>query len=602
MRWFKNLPIRQQLILGFGIVICLLAFVSFMAYLALMEADRSQKLLYDRYFGNVHDLGTLRTHLNGERLDVGTLLELPPSEREPWQQDLQERSLANNEMIQRLLVRLRNDGPAFAKLGELKKIRESFEQTRDTQVIPLLAAGNIEEAKKLFMGVNLARYITMRDIARDLEKNEANDARRLVEETQRQSHRYVVSSIVLGITAVLLTLGLAVFLHRIVMDYIVLRRKAEQGLHIASLYARSLIEASLDPLVTISPEGRITDVNQATEEVTGLARDELIGSDFTAYFTEPEQARRGYRQVLAQGQVRDYPLSIRHVTGRITDVVYNASLFRNEAGEVQGVFAAARDITERKRAEEQLVKYRDHLEELVRLRTTEIETVNKELEAFAYSVSHDLRVPLRAVDGFSRILLEDYQGTLDAEGQRLLNVVRDNAQKMGRLIDDILAFSRMGRKEMRFSEVDLEVLSREAFDELQPQAQERDLRLDVHPLPIARGDPSLLRQVIINLIGNAIKFTRPRSKARIEVGAQADERETVYYVKDNGAGFDMQYADKLFGVFQRLHGGGEFEGTGIGLAIVKRVIERHGGRVWAEGKVGEGATIFFALPITRETT
>jgi light-regulated signal transduction histidine kinase (bacteriophytochrome) len=271
-------------------------------------------------------------------------------------------------------------------------------------------------------------------------------------------------------------------------------------------------------------------------------------------------------------------------------------VYRNEKGNVAGVFAAARDITERKRAEEELRKYHEQLEDLVRERTGQLETANKDLEGFAYSVSHDLRVPLRAIDGFSQQVLKHYADKLDDEGKRFLNVVRDNTKKMSQLIDDILAFSRMGRLGMSMSEINMEELARSVFEELKPDVAGRELSIEIKPLPLCHGDQSMLRQVLVNLLGNAIKFTRPKDTALVEVGGHAESAENIYYVKDNGAGFDMQYADKLFGVFQRLHGVAEFKGTGIGLAIVKRIVTRHGGRVWAEGKVDEGATFYFTLP------
>jgi len=244
-------------------------------------------------------------------------------------------------------------------------------------------------------------------------------------------------------------------------------------------------------------------------------------------------------------------------------------------------------------AHEQLSILNKSLEEKKR----ELEEANKDLEGFAYSVSHDLRTPLRAIDGFSQQVLKRYEGKLDDEGRRLLNVVRDNTVKMSQLIDDILAFSRMGRVGMSTVEVDMDGLAREVFEELKPAAVGRDLAVEIKPLPAARGDHAILRQVWVNLLANAIKFTRHNPAASIQVGSYQEGREHVYFVKDNGAGFDMQYAEKLFGVFQRLHGVEEFEGTGIGLAIVKRIITRHGGRVWAEGAVNKGATFYFALPV-----
>ncbi len=236
------------------------------------------------------------------------------------------------------------------------------------------------------------------------------------------------------------------------------------------------------------------------------------------------------------------------------------------------------------------------LEQRVTVRTAQLEAANKELESFSYSVSHDLRAPLRAVDGFSRILIEAYQDKLDDEGRRLLNVVRDNTKKMGQLIDDILAFSRTGRQEIMPIEVDMEELVREVLEELKPATAGREVRVAINTLPTAIADRAMMRRVMVNLLSNAFKFTLTRAVALIEVGARTEGTETIYYVKDNGVGFNMQYVDKLFGVFQRLHGVNEFEGTGIGLAIVERIITRQGGRVWAEGKPDEGATFYFALP------
>ncbi len=223
-------------------------------------------------------------------------------------------------------------------------------------------------------------------------------------------------------------------------------------------------------------------------------------------------------------------------------------------------------------------------------------TANKELESFSYSISHDLRSPLRAIDGFSRILLKEYGGNVDSEGKRLLDIVRTNAQRMGQLIDDLLAFSRVGRSEMKLSEINMEELASKVCEELNAGVAGKTPQCEVGSLPPAYGDRAMMRQVIFNLLANAIKFTRTREEARIEMGGREDGAENVYYVKDNGVGFDAQYGHKLFGVFQRLHDMDEFEGTGIGLSIVKRIVEKHDGRVWAEGALNEGATFYFALP------
>jgi len=412
----------------------------------------------------------------------------------------------------------------------------------------------------------------------------------------------LVSLVVFSITGVGIS-GLSETLERT-------RRRGSDELRRVSLYTRGLIEAGLDPMMITSLEGQITDVNQATEEATGLPRASLIGTDFANYFVVPGQVREGFRQVLDRGQVADYPLAIRHASGKVMEVLCHASVYRDESGEVTGVCGVARDVTERKRVEQELDVYRQHLEDLVDERTAEIlaaskdlqdansslATANQELETFAYSVSHDLRSPLRAVDGFSRILMEEYAPKLDTEGQRIVGVVREGTHKMAQMIDDILAFSRAGRQEIAPVPVDMEELVRAALKDLEPALAGRNVKLDIQPLPASHGDAPMLQRVWTNLLDNAIKFTRHRPEAVIEVGARAGEGETVYYVKDNGVGFDMQYSNKLFGVFQRLHGQNEFPGTGIGLAIVKRIVARHGGHVWAGGKVNQGATLYFALP------
>lgn len=225
-----------------------------------------------------------------------------------------------------------------------------------------------------------------------------------------------------------------------------------------------------------------------------------------------------------------------------------------------------------------------------------LESANKELEAFSYSVSHDLRAPLRAISGFSQAVMEDYAPQLDDEGKRYLGLIQDNAHRMGRLIDDLLTFSRLGRQQMTESRIDMEGLAKSVFDELSAQEPDRKIKFTIRSAPPVYGDTPMIRQVLTNLFSNAIKFTRTKEEAQIEFGYLPELGEGAYYVKDNGVGFDMQYVGKLFGVFQRLHSMSEFEGTGVGLALVNRIIARHGGRAWAEGKVNQGSTLYFTLP------
>ncbi|TAK57825.1 MAG: HAMP domain-containing protein [Bacteroidetes bacterium] len=262
----------------------------------------------------------------------------------------------------------------------------------------------------------------------------------------------------------------------------------------------------------------------------------------------------------------------------------------------EGIFVLTVDITKEQELNEKLKEYREHLEDLVKERTAQLETANKELEAFSYSVSHDLRAPLRHIDGFSELLLKHTAELIDEKGKRYLNIISTSAKEMGALIDELLVFSRMGRVEMRASKVNLNIIVNDTIASLNHEIQERIIHWNVEQLPIVEADPSMIRLVYQNLIANAIKFTRNEQRAEITIGCSPNQDEHILYVKDNGVGFDMQYSDKLFGVFQRLHRADEFEGTGIGLANVRRIINRHNGRTWAKGEPKNGATIYFSLP------
>ena len=257
----------------------------------------------------------------------------------------------------------------------------------------------------------------------------------------------------------------------------------------------------------------------------------------------------------------------------------------------------ANDVTARVRAEAEICDLNEGLERRIRARTGELEDANRELESFSYSVSHDLRAPLRHIEGFVHLVTKHAGAALDDRSRRYLNTVTETVGEMGKLIDDLLDFSRMGRVEMRRSEVNLDEIVDEVLAGLASEVQGRDIEWTRHPLPVVQGDARLLKQVFVNLVANAVKYSRPRKPAKIEIGTSSEpEGELVFMVRDNGVGFDMKYADKLFGVFQRLHHADEFEGTGIGLANVRRIVMRHGGRIWAEGALDRGATIWFTLP------
>jgi PAS domain S-box-containing protein len=501
------------------------------------------------------------------------------------------------------------------------------------------------------------------------------------------------------------------------------RKLIEDEIRAAAAYNRSLIEASLDPLVTIGPDGAINDVNTATEQMTGYERTDLLGTEFSEYFTEPDRARAGYEQVFRDGSARDSPLELRHRDGHTTSVLYNAAVYRDPSGHVLGVITAARDITEVKRTQAALRESEERLRalfdnapvgiedttlsgEIVRVnprfcqitgytsgelrslriadithpddrdadvanvqglvsgdidtysiekrylqkgggvvyaevnravvrdpdgypllfvgavrdltaqreaeaevrtltaelearvaqRTADLERANQNLEAFTYSVSHDLRAPLRGLSGFSEVLLEEYGDRLDEAGRGYAERIQAASEKMGTLIDDLLQLSRVSRAGVNLGPVDLSEEVAAIAGELQSLEPDRRVRFTIQDGVWVTADRTLIRTVLQNLVENAWKFTARRDGATIEFGTTtADDAGVCCYVRDNGAGFDPAYANKLFQPFQRLHTVGEFPGTGIGLASVQRIIERHGGRTWAQGAVDSGATFYFTL-------
>ena len=343
---------------------------------------------------------------------------------------------------------------------------------------------------------------------------------------------------------------------------------------------RLLVESIQDYAVfMIDPDGRVATWNPGAERLKGYRAHEIVGQHLATFYPVEDQAKasRMLETAAATGRATDEGWRVRKDGARFwAEAVLTAIRDRN--GRLLGFAKVTRDLTERRRAAEELAR------------------TNAELETFSYSVSHDLRAPLRAMNGYAQALLEDHAGALDAEGRRLLTVVRDNAQRLGEMIDALLTFSRLGRQALKTGPLDMTDLAKSVADELRHGAKDHapDVRID--PLPPASGDRTLIRQVFANLLGNAFKFTRGRPAPRVEVGARSAGGDMVYLVRDNGAGFDMKYADKLFQVFSRLHHQDEFEGTGVGLALVQRIIQRHRGRIWAEGVANQGATFYFTLP------
>jgi PAS domain S-box-containing protein len=373
--------------------------------------------------------------------------------------------------------------------------------------------------------------------------------------------------------------------------------RAEQALRESERKFRETVITLDEGYYSVTLDGKLLEHNQAFNRILGFAlHEDLKGIQLPDFWQDPDQRKEYLMAFAASGSISNYEINAKTQKGNKITILTSSHLVKDESGQPQLIVGVFVDISQRRRAEAEIKQLNEELEQRVLQRTTQLESSNKELEAFSYSVSHDLRAPLRAIDGFSRIVLEEYSAKLDDEGKRLLTVVRDNTQKMGHLIDDLLAFSRLGRQQIAFVPVNLATLANVVFAELAAAEKGRRIEFKAGQFPQAYGDYPMLQQVLQNLLANAVKFTRPRAKPRIEFGGRAAGSENVYFVKDNGVGFDMEYVSKLFGVFQRLHGTDEFEGTGVGLAIVQRIVQRHGGRVWAESKDGKGATFYFSLP------
>jgi len=381
------------------------------------------------------------------------------------------------------------------------------------------------------------------------------------------------------------------------------RKKAEQALQESEKHYRELMAQSPVGVQVFAPDGTLVKVNKAWERIWGVSSGDDIGQHNPLH--DPQIARLGLRDNIER--------VFKGETVEFDDVLYDPSSagmpgvkrwirpkayqVRDEQGRVLHIVVMSEDITAQKEAQRRILQINEELERRVKERTAELETSNKELEAFSYSVSHDLRAPLRGIHGFASILLEDYGKRLDAEAQRIIKIIKGNTSKMGTLIDELLTFSRLSRTGISHESIHMNSLVADCIREMIDLGDYPNINVSVEQLPTLTCDNTMMRHVWTNLLSNAAKFSSTQPDPQIEIGSTTSDKEIIFFVKDNGVGFDMAYVSQLFGVFHRLHREDEFPGTGVGLAIVQRIVQRHGGRVWAEGRPGEGATFSFSLPL-----
>jgi PAS domain S-box-containing protein len=422
----------------------------------------------------------------------------------------------------------------------------------------------------------------MADIEFQIQRMKAGEERLLVERSAELDHQGVRNQaiILLGnLTAVTLLLLVGALLWRETAR----RKKTETE-------RERFFTLSLDLLGIAGIDGYFKRLNPAFEQTLGYATDELQARPFLE-FVHPDDHASTLAEVakLSHGEPSlEFENRYRCKDGSWKWLSWRVRPFPSEGL----LYCTARDVTGQKHAAETITSLNTYLD----ARVAQLDSTNKDLDSFSYTVSHDLRSPLRAINGYAQMLEEDYSGRLDDEGRRLLRVVRDSATRMGLLIDDLLAFSRLGRAPVARASVDMQALAKEVAAQLQRDEGNGRAQMAIGVLPSVLGDHAMLRQVWVNLLGNALKYSSRREAPQIEVSGSIEGTDCVFRVADNGVGFDMRYYEKLFGVFQRLHGSGEFAGTGVGLAIVQRIVSRHGGRVWAKGQPDAGATFHFSLP------
>ena len=586
-----NWSIEQKIRLTFILVILLVVLIGFLAYRSTINFISANRIvLHTRQI-----LDELQSSLTAA-MDVQTAqLDYMVTEDATY---IQVYNSLNGKVAQHLtaLRSLTTDEPTQqARLDSLGTVTTKWLALLDQSLLAQQADG-VEKARELLTSgqINLL-MAQIRTTFNAMVTDEQNQLaqNRSTQATQREQYTLA--------TFAVLTLGMVVLLifgyFRIHRD-LMARRRIERLLQEERTLLRTVIDTLPDYIYVKDTDLRLVLANRAHLELVGAkSPDEVIGKHDSDLFPPAfaSQYVADENVILQSGQPlldREEPTASSSGSQKI--VLTTKVPVRNAVGKITQIVGISHDITARKLAEQEI----EQLNQNLRLQTSKLEAANKELEAFSYSVSHDLRAPLRAIDGFSRILMDEYGTNLPTDAVRYLEKVRMNARHMGELIDDLLRFSRLSRQSISKQKIQTADLVRQILDDdLHNDQENRQVEITVGDMPPCEADPMLLRQVYVNLLSNALKFTSKCEHARIEVGSQPENDRVVYFVKDNGAGFDQQYGHKLFGVFQRLHRIEDYSGTGVGLAIVQRIIVRHGGHIWAEGIVNQGAAFYFTLAL-----
>ncbi len=583
--------LAKQPLNGAGLIsaLVLLVLISYITYSSNLQFSASSRWVGHTY-NVINQLNTVLSELkDAETAQRGYLLTGDASHLELYQQ-------ARQQLPQQILTlkSLTQDNPTqFQEMASLEKttaerlriLQQGIDKANESQLFgPQEVHGLIAQGRQSMQQVR-QQIQRMTQLEDTLLKSRA-------EQESRSSQRTRLWIILGNFVAI----SILLFTFWRVSREVALRKQAQAQAEKHALEIEDLYNNAPCAYHSVDQSGVIVRMNSTALEWLGYTRDEVEGKKRHPELMTAESAQYFYSTAFPlfkkQGWLQDIEFDYQRKDGSVFSASLNATTVYDEQGQYLFSRTSFYDITERKQNERKI----SNLNQQLAQKAAELETTNKELESFSYSVSHDLRSPLRAIDGYAHMFEEDYAATLDAEGMRLLGVIRSNSKKMGRLIDDLLAFSRLGRKPVDATAVDMDGLVNAVWAEL--LANMENVRADfIKPqLPPAWGDSVLLRQVLQNLLSNAAKYSSKCEQPRIEMTAQVYDNEVIYSIRDNGVGFDMQYYNKLFGVFQRLHRDDEFPGTGVGLAIVERVIGRHGGRVWAESEIGVGSTFNFSLP------